>query len=172
MYYVFSVARKKDAAVVESVETTALPIALLMIVGGGAGLALGGQWIVNGARAVALAAGMSEAMIGLTVISVGTSLPELATSAVAARRGNTDLAIGNVVGSNILNVLWILGLTAAITPVDFNVMLNLDIWILAGVTAIFFLFTFTGQRYRIDRLEGAALLLLYGLYLSFVVARG
>lgn len=172
MYYVFSVARKKDEAVVESVETAALPIALLMIVGGGAGLALGGQWIVNGGRAIASSAGMSEAMVGLTIISIGTSLPELATSAVAAKRGNTDLAVGNVVGSNVLNVLWILGLTAAITPIDFNVMLNIDIWILAGVTVIFFLFTFTGGSHKIDRLEGAALLLLYGMYLAFVVVRG
>jgi cation:H+ antiporter len=172
MYYVFSVARKKDEAVVETVETAALPLAALMVVAGGAGLAMGGQWIVNGARAIARSAGMSEAMVGLTIISVGTSLPELATSAVAARQGNTDLAIGNVVGSNILNVLWILGLTAAITPVDFNVILNIDIWILAGVTVIFFLFTFTGERHRIDRLEGVALLVLYGLYLAFVVVRG
>jgi cation:H+ antiporter len=172
MYYVFSVARKKDEAVVESVKTVVLPLAVLMIIGGGTGLAIGGQWIVNGARAIARSAGMSEAMVGLTIISIGTSLPELATSAVAARRGNTDLAVGNVVGSNVLNVLWILGLTASITPVNFNVMLNIDIWILAGVTVIFFLFTFTGGTHRIDRLEGAALLVLYGLYLTFIVIRG
>jgi cation:H+ antiporter len=172
MYYVFSVARKKDEAVVESVKTVVLPLAVLMIIGGGTGLATGGQWIVNGARAIARSAGMSEAMVGLTIISIGTSLPELATSAVAARRGNTDLAVGNVVGSNVLNVLWILGLTASITPVNFNVMLNIDIWILAGVTVIFFLFTFTGGTHRIDRLEGAALLVLYGLYLTFIVIRG
>lgn len=172
MYYVFTVARKKDEAVVEKVETVALPAAVLMIIGGGAGLAFGGQWIVNGARAIALSADMSEALVGLMIISIGTSLPELATSAVAARQGNTDLAVGNVVGSNVLNVLWILGLTASITPIEFNVMLNVDIWILAGATLIFFLFTFTGGSHKIDRLEGIALLVLYGLYLTFIVVRG
>ena len=103
----------------------------------------GGQWIVTGAREIARSAGMSEAMIGLTIISIGTCLPELATSAVAARQGNSDLAVGNVVGSNVLNVLWILGVTATIKPVDFNVALNVDIWVLVAVTLIFFLFTFS-----------------------------
>jgi cation:H+ antiporter len=143
-----------------------------MIVAGGTGLALGGQWIVNGARAIAQSAGMSEAMVGLTIIAVGTCLPELATSVLAAKRGNTDLAVGNIVGSNVLNVLWILGVTASITPVGFNVMLNVDIWILTGATLIFFLFTFTGGRHRIDRLEGITMLILYGLYLAFIVIRG
>ena len=172
MYYVFTVARKKDAAVVEKVESAALPVAVLMIIGGGAGLAFGGQWIVNGARAIARSAGMSEALVGLMIVSIGTSLPELATSAVAARQGNTDLAVGNVVGSNVLNVLWILGVTASIAPIEFNVMLNIDIWILAGATLIFFLFTFTGGSHKIDRLEAVALLLLYGLYLIFILVRG
>ena len=172
MYYVFTVARKKDEAVVEKVETAALPVAVLMIIGGGAGLAFGGQWIVNGARTIARSAGMSEALVGLMIISIGTSLPELATSVVAARQGNTDLAVGNVVGSNVLNVLWILGVTASIAPIEFNVMLNIDIWILAGATLIFFLFTFTGGSHKIDRLEGVALLVLYGLYLTFIVIRG
>jgi cation:H+ antiporter len=172
MYYVFSVARKRDEAVVGSVETTTLPLAVFMIVAGGTGLALGGQWIVNGARAIAQSAGMSEAMVGLTIIAVGTCLPELATSVLAAKRGNTDLAVGNIVGSNVLNVLWILGVTASITPVGFNVMLNVDIWILTGATLIFFLFTFTGGRHRIDRLEGITMLILYGLYLAFIVIRG
>jgi cation:H+ antiporter len=172
MYYVFTVARKRDEAVLEKVETAALPAAVLMIIGGGAGLAFGGQWIVNGARAIAHSAGLSEALVGLLIISIGTSLPELATSAVAARQGNTDLAVGNVVGSNVLNILWILGVTASITPIEFNVMLNIDIWILAGATLIFFLFTFTGGSHKIDRLEGIALLVLYGFYLTFIVVRG
>jgi cation:H+ antiporter len=172
MYYVFSVARKKDEAVVEKVETTAVPVAALMIVGGGTGLALGGQWIVNGAQAIARSAGLSEALVGLMILSIGTSLPELATSVVAAKEGNTDLAVGNVVGSNILNVLWILGVAASITPIDFNTMLNVDIWILAAATLIFFLFTFTGGSHKIDRLEGALLLVFYGLYLSYIIVRG
>jgi cation:H+ antiporter len=172
MYYVFTVARKKDEAVLEKVETAALPVAVLMIIGGGAGLAFGGQWIVNGAQAIARSAGLSEALVGLMIVSIGTSLPELATSAVAARKGNTDLAVGNVVGSNVLNILWILGVTASITPIEFNVMLNIDIWILAGATLVFFLFTFTGGSHKIDRLEAVALLVLYGLYLTFIVVRG
>jgi cation:H+ antiporter len=172
MYYVFSVAGQKDEEVVEKVQTVPALLSVLMILGGAAGLAAGGQWIVNGARTIAQNAGMSEAMIGLTIIAVGTSLPELAASAVAARQGNADLAIGNVVGSNILNVLWILGLTASITPVGFNVLLNTDIWILCGVTLLFFLFTWTGGPHKIDRAEGAILLVLYVSYVVFIVLRG
>ncbi len=172
MYYVFSVARKKDENVVESVKTASVPLSVLMILGGAGGLAAGGQWIVDGARAIAASAGMSEAMIGLTIVSVGTSLPELATTAVAAGKGNADLAIGNVVGSNVLNVLWILGLTAGIAPVGFNVVLNTDIWILCGITLLFFLFTYTWEKHKIDRAEGAILLVLYGSYITFIVLRG
>jgi cation:H+ antiporter len=172
MYYVFSVARKRDEAVVGSVDATALPFAILMILSGGAGLAFGGQWIVTGAREIARSAGMSEALVGLTIISIGTCLPELATTAVAAKRGNSDLAVGTVVGSNVLNVLWILGVAATVKPVDFNVALNVDIWILVAATLVFFLFTFTGGRHRIDRLEGIALLVFYGVYLTFLILRG
>ena len=132
----------------------------------------GAHFLVRGSGSVALKLGMSELAVGLTVVAFGTCAPELIIALVTALRGSADLAVGNVVGSNVLNVLWILGLTAAITPIDFNVMLNVDIWILAAVTVIFFLFTFTGGRHKIDRLEGATLLLLYGAYLAFVVVRG
>lgn len=172
MYYVFSVAHSREEELFERIETTSLPLAVLFIVGGAAGLAVGGQWIVDGARQMARAAGMSEALIGLTIVSIGTSLPELATSAVAAKKGNTGLAVGNVVGSNIFNVLWILGLTASIRPINFNMMLNVDIWILCGIIGLFFLFTFTGKRHKIDRLEGAAFLLLYCGYIVFIILRG
>jgi cation:H+ antiporter len=172
MYCVFSAAGKKDESAVESVQSTPAPISVLMILSGAGGLAAGGQWIVNGARAIAQSAGMSEAMIGLTIVAVAMSLRELATSAMAAKKGNADLAIGNVVGSNILNVLWILGLTAGITPVSFNVLMNTDIWIPCGVTLLFFLFTCTCRAHKIDRPEGVILLFLYGSYLTFIVLRG
>jgi cation:H+ antiporter len=93
---------------------------VIMMVAGILGLAYGGKWVVDGAVMVASEFGVSEALIGLTVVAVGTSLPELATSAVAAYRKNADIAIGNVVGSNIFNVFWVLGISAAIKPLPFR----------------------------------------------------
>jgi cation:H+ antiporter len=176
LYYLFSMARSADAPGMDSqVEVEApvsMPLAWALCLGGIAGLALGGQWIVKGGSGLAAAAGMSQALVGLTLVAVGTSLPELATSLVAARRGNADMAVGNVVGSNVFNVLWILGITATVKPVGFNPAMNTDLWCLLGATALFFAFTFTGRRHRIDRWEGALFLLLYAGYTAFLVWRG
>jgi cation:H+ antiporter len=109
---------------------------------------------------------MSERLIGLTIVSVGTSLPELATSAVAAYRGNSDLAIGNVVGSNIFNILFILGVTGLIHPINFNVQLNFDIYILMIATLVLLVFMFTMGRRKLDRWEAFMLL---GGYLTYTV---
>jgi cation:H+ antiporter len=172
LYYLFSVAQRKDAETLATSRAVSVPAALLLALAGIAGLALGGRWLVDGAAAIAASLGMSQALIGLTVLAVGTSLPELATSVTAALRGNADLAVGNVVGSNIFNILWILGLTSTIAPLRFNRELNVDIWLLVGVTVLFFLFTFTGGRQRIDRCEGGLFLGIYAGYLAFLVLRG
>jgi cation:H+ antiporter len=103
---------------------------------------------------------------------VGTSLPELATSVMAALKGNADIAVGNVVGSNVFNILWILGATATITPIDYNTALNVDIWLLVAVSLLFFLFTFTWKEHKIDRREGGLFCVLYIAYLIFLFLRG
>jgi len=173
MYYVVSVARRKEVSESENgKQPLPLPLAMVLVALGIAGLGLGGQWLVQGAKSLAAAAGMSQALIGLTIVAVGTSLPELATSITAAFKGNADIAVGNVVGSNIFNILWILGLTSTITPVAYNPKLNVDVWILVAVTILFFLFTFTGKQHKVDRREGLLFVLLYAGYMIFLGIRG
>ena len=169
LYYLASIPRAVEE---QRMQPVGLAAATTLIVGGALGLLIGGRWIVNGAVSLAASLGMSEALIGLTIVAFGTSLPELATSMVAAFKGKADIAIGNVVGSNIFNILWILGFTSAITPIHYNPDLNFDIWFLVGVTVLFFAFAFVGKRFSFDRREGAAFLLLYGGYLAYIVFRG
>lgn len=143
---------------------------LLWVVLGLAGLVLGGQWIVSGAVAISKAWGVSQSVIGLTVVAVGTSLPELATSAVAAYRGNADIAVGNVVGSNIFNLLFILGISALVHPLPMNVDSNRDIGVVLLAGLLLFLAMFTGARHKIDRWEGAVFLSFYIGYLVWILA--
>ncbi len=171
LYYIFSIYKDRDQPP-EKIEATSLPLAFVYIIFGIAGLGLGGQWLVDGASRIALRLGMSEALIGLTIVAVGTSLPELATSITAARRGKADIAVGNVVGSNIFNILWILGFSSTLHHINFNPILNIDLLYLVLITLIFFLFTFTGRRHRIDRSEGVIFILAYLLYIVYVVVRG
>ena len=137
-----------------------------------AGLALiiaGGQAVVYSAKEIARAAGMTETLIGLTIVAIGTSLPELVTSAVAARKGETGMAIGNVIGSNIFNLLLILGVSALIHPVAINMASVYDLIILVGVTGISYLFALTSRK--IIRLEGVILLLIYVADVLFALLR-
>ena len=136
------------------------------------GLALiiaGGQVVVNSAKEIARAAGMTETLIGLTIVAIGTSLPELVTSAVAARKGETGMAIGNVIGSNIFNLLFILGIAALIHPVAINMASVYDLMILVAVSVISYLFAFTSRR--IARVEGVLMLMLYAADVVFAIVR-
>ncbi len=174
-YYVFSIARQGNNDV--SLDTPpdrslSWTLSLLMIFGGVVSLTFGGDWIVDGAVLLARQAGLSEAMIGLTILAVGSSLPELAAAIMAARKGNSDIAIGNVVGSNIVNIFWILGLASVISPIGFHPMLNTDLLLLCGVTVALFVVTFVGHRRRIGRFEGALGLAAYLAYVVFIVLRG
>ncbi|SDJ97676.1 cation:H+ antiporter [Catalinimonas alkaloidigena] len=130
------------------------------------GLVLGGRWIVDGAVELATLMGISETVIGLTVVAAGTSLPELATSAVAARRGYADLAVGNVVGSNLFNIFFILGVGASLHPLPFQSGSNVDLGVifLSGL-----LLLGMGAWGRISRGAGLVLLLLYGGYLAYLL---
>ena len=116
--------------------------------------------------------GISESFIGLTIISIGTSLPELVTSVVAARKGNTDIAVGNVVGSNIFNMLWILGISAVIKPLPFNVVSNTDILMVIGASTLPLLVIVLGKKSQISRLEGVFFVLCYFAYIYYLVLRG
>lgn len=146
--------------------------AYLCIVGGGVGLFFGGKWVVEGAIEIAKFFEMSEKFIGLTVIAIGTSLPELVTSVVAARKGKADLAVGNVIGSNIFNLLWILGISAVIKPLNFDLVNNSDIlMIIFGSTLLFFA-VIVGKKPSINRLQGILLISIYFGYLIYLVQRG
>ncbi len=167
LYYVF--ARAKHTG--EQVEDRRLTIhqrsgsmVTVMILGGLAALFVGGKWVVDGAVALATAVGMSEYVISLTIVALGTSLPELITSIVAARKGDSDLAVGNVVGSNIFNIFWILGVTAVVAPVRFPAHATFDLLVLAGATLLLFFALFTGTRHRVDRWQGWVFLVLFVAY--------
>ncbi|HQX07991.1 MAG TPA: calcium/sodium antiporter [Zoogloea sp.] len=136
---------------------------VLLIMMGLGGLVLGSDWLVSGARTIALVLGVSDMVIGLTLVAVGTSLPEAATSLVATFRGQGDLAIGNVVGSNLFNMLGIAGLTAAIKPLTAPSGLQIDLAVMLALTALVYALVWN-RPHRVERWQGAILLILYAGY--------
>lgn len=172
LYYIFSISKNSDAPALENLKPmTSLKSGVFIAVGLGM-LVLGGTWIINGAREIAGNFGVSEYLIGLTVVSVGTSLPELATSAVAAYKKNTDIAIGNVVGSNIFNVFWILGVSATINPLPFEQSGNFDLMTAVLASVLLMASLFIGKRHILEKWQGAIFLLFYVAYLTYIVLRG
>jgi cation:H+ antiporter len=143
-----------------------------MLILGLAGLVIGGEWIVSGAVSLARLLGYSESFIGLTIVAIGTSLPELATTVVAVRKENADLAIGTVIGSNIFNVFWVLGLSATVSPITFNVENNFSIILNIGCSLILFALLFTGRRHTLQKWQGAFLLFGYLAYISYLTIGG
>jgi len=180
MYYTVGLALAEKGQQEDDVDTYTYPFSIFYILIGSLGLFFGGKLLVDNASELGRIAGLSESLIGLTVVAIGTSLPELATSVVAAYRKETDLAIGNIVGSNIFNVFWILGLTSIITPVPFNTTINADVLVAVGATLLLFIFILIGgkkkfldtERQVITRWEGIVFLLLYIGYTGYVIARG
>lgn len=144
-------------------------IAILLVIGL-IGLVAGGKLVVSGAVRLAAGLGVSQSIIGLTIVAVGTSIPELATSAVAAYKKNSDIAIGNVVGSNIFNIFFILGVSAEIRPLPIEPGTNRDIGVLIMASVLLMVFMFTGKRKIIDRWEAILFLVLYVGYVIFLVA--
>ncbi|MDP6907956.1 MAG: calcium/sodium antiporter [Flavobacteriales bacterium] len=143
-----------------------------LLIMGLAGLVIGGEWIVNGAVALARLFGYSESFVGFTIVAIGTSLPELATAVVAVRKGNTDLAIGNVIGSNIFNIFWVLGLSATISPMTFDIRDNFSILLNIGCSAVLFGLLFIGRRHTLQKWQGTLLLFGYLAYISFLTMSG
>jgi cation:H+ antiporter len=174
LYYIFGISKQSanQAEADDSIKQLPWLTSIGMSVVGITGLAVGGKWIVDGAVLFASSLGVSEALIGLTIVAVGTSLPELATSAVAAYRKNVDIAVGNVIGSNIFNVFWILGLSAAINPLPFTTTLNFDLLVVVGATLLLFIALFIGRKHTLERWQGGLMVALYVAYLVFLVLRG
>ena len=174
MGYIYVVAKSKRNQVFDdgSIAIMSPRKSYLYILIGVVALFLGGKWVVDGAVAFATVIGLSETFIGLTVVAVGTSLPELVTSAIAARKGNADMSVGNVVGSNIFNLLWILGISAVIRPLPFQVASNMDLLMVIIASTLLIFAIIIGKRPRIDRWEGILFIVVYLAYLTYLVNRG
>ncbi|MBD5145255.1 MAG: calcium/sodium antiporter [Ruminococcus sp.] len=142
---------------------------LLFTIGGLAGIIIGGQFVVDSASDIAIRFGMSQTLVGLTIVAVGTSLPELVTSIVAARKGESDIAIGNVVGSNVFNILFVLAASAVISPMNINAQCLFDLLVLMAVTVIAYIFCATKKS--VNRIEGIVLVLVYAAYLTYAIVR-
>ncbi len=157
------------AAEAAEMKVMSVPKSLIFIVIGIAGITLGSDWVVDGAKTIASAFGISENLIGLTIVAFGTSLPELMTSIVAARKNEVDMALGNAVGSNIFNILMVLGIASALSPIAFIQENIIDIIILVGFSFIVWLMAWTKRR--LDKLEGLAMILLYAGYVVYICVR-
>jgi cation:H+ antiporter len=150
-------------------KTIPVWLCIIYIVGGIAAIKFGGDFVVDGAVTIAGKLGLSENLIGLTIVAVGTSLPELVTSIVASRKNEVEMAVGNVLGSNIFNILLILGVAGTISPMTFIMENIIDIVILTAASLLIYLFSWTKER--IDRKEGIVMLLMYASYLVYICIR-
>ena len=172
MYYSFGIAKRINGIDSHTPQKQYGLLKSLLLIGGGLiGLGFGGNWIVKSAVQIALKLGVSESLIGLTIVAVGTSLPELATSAVAAYKKNAEIAVGNVVGSNIFNIFFILGLSSIIKPLPFQPGGNVDIGVVILASLLLFLCMFTGKRRSLDRWEAIVFIILYVSYITFLIVK-
>ena len=160
----------KAAAEAEDEEVTqSLIMSLVCIVGGAAAIAIGGDWVVDSASTLAMAFGMSETMVGLTIVAVGTSLPELVTSFVAARKGEVDMALGNAIGSNVFNILLVLGIASTISPIGF--MMSNAIDIAAVIVATLVCWAVAAKNKSLGKIMGVIMVVSYFAYMVYVVMR-
>lgn len=153
----------------EEIKLLSVPKSLLFIIGGGAAIALGGDLTVNSASRIALELGMSQTLVGLTIVSIGTSLPELVTSVVAAKKNEIGMALGNAIGSNVFNFLMVLGIASAISPIGFIKENMIDIIILLVFTLLVWIFATTKKK--LDKLEGFLMVLMYIAYFAYIIIR-
>ncbi len=145
---------------------------ILLILIGTMGLFVGGKLVVDNSVQIAKLLNVSEKLIGLTIVALGTSLPELVTSVVAVKKGRFDMAIGNVIGSNIFNLLLVLGVTSLICPVRYQPQLNFDFSILLAVTILLFVSMVVGKKYRINKIEAFSFIVIYIGFIAYLINRG
>lgn len=171
VFMAISVMSGKKEAISETAEIKDVPLwkSILFIVIGAAGVIVGGQLTVNGAKALAELAGLDEKVIALTVVAIGTSLPELVTSIVASRKNQNDIAVGNAIGSNIFNILFILGISATIGTITTDMNAVIDACVLVGIVAITYVFALAKKS--INRAEGAVMVLIYAAYTAYLLIR-
>ena len=169
MAYIFINLRSKDETLEVGFRILKPGFSVVLIVIGVIALIFGSRLVVDNAVKIAQYFGASEKLIGITIVSAGTSLPELVTSIVAAFRKKSDIAIGNIIGSNIFNIFLILGVSSLIAPITYNNSFNFDILLLIGSTILLFVFMFSGKKYKLDRWESALLLIGYAGYISYLL---
>jgi len=177
IYYIFRNIKKQrkydDEQLNLDVKKYSFKKSLFFIIIGFIFLNIGAKWVVDGAIEVATFFDVTQSLISLTIVALGTSLPELATSAVAAYKKNADIAVGNIVGSNIFNILLILGISAMINPLQFNIASNIDIGMVVLAPLLLFITMFTGRKkHLLERWEGVIFLMIYIFYLYFILIRG
>lgn len=202
LYYSFGIAKNRkvideetgdegEKIIIEKVKVISRNKSILYIIIGLITLPLGGQIVISGSLVIVELFNISESFVGLTILALGTSLPELATSVVATYKRNVDIAIGNIVGSNLFNIFWVLGLSALITPLPLNPTLNIDLMVLAGATALLFLFiaikniepdeqkrrwfwpfAIQKENHTLSRTEGIMFVAFYVIYIGYLVWRG
>lgn len=168
VYLVINSRKRKDANEVEKPKYS-LPISIVCIIGGLVGIILGGDLVVDSASSIAIALGMSETLVGLTIVAIGTSLPELVTSITALKKGENQLVIGNVIGSNIFNILFVLGASSAISAIPLDSSLLIDVVFMIFVTVLCYIFGKTQSKY--DKREGVILISLFVIYIAFAILR-
>lgn len=162
-------AEQEDQEIADEVEILPVWKCIVFIVVGAIGIALGGDAVVNGASVIAAEFGLSQTLIGLTIVALGTSLPELVTSIVAARKNEVDMALGNVIGSNIFNILFVLGIAATISPIQFIRENIIDIILLIFMSLeVWF---FAQSKKKLTRGEGIVMLLVYAVYMVYICKR-
>ncbi len=171
LYFTFSLSKRKSHEV-ENIKVFSNLKATLYILIGIIGLFIGGKLIIDSSTALALSFNLSEAFIGLTIVAIGTSLPELAASVIAARKKQMQMAVGNVIGSNIFNILWVLGISSTIKPIEYNPSMNFDIIFLIFISLLLFLLIFMGKKHYFTKKEGYILVFLYIVYIIFISIRG
>ena len=171
--YVFVSSRRerKSGHFVEDVEVYDKWVYVKLIVGL-VGIYFGGLWVVDGAVAIAAQLGLSEFLISATIIAIGTSLPELVVCVVAALKKNVDLAVGNVVGSNIFNILWVFGIIPFIRPIAIPKGIGFDLAVMFFATLMLFVIMFVGKKHAMTKRDGWFFILLYVLYVAYIVVRG
>jgi len=170
MFYTFGIAKTTGSS--EKISAYTWPISIVFTLVGLLLLFVGGKVLVDNAIILARLAGLSETLIGLTIVAVGTSLPELATCVVAVIHKEDDIAVGNVVGSNIFNVFWILGVTGTILQLPFSYGVNIDVLVMLVATILLFLFMFVGSRRKLDRWQGVFFVGAYIAYVIYLIGRG
>ncbi len=167
--YIIRNSRKTGAMSYVDKPKFSLPVSIIFIVGGLIGIVIGGDLVVNSASDIAMALGMSETLVGLTIVAIGTSLPELVTSITALKKGENDLVIGNVIGSNIFNILFVLGASSAISKITINSGILVDVAFMIVATVFCFIFGKTQEKY--DKREGIFLIGLFAVYMIFAIWR-